>query len=79
MKIAVALVGALFLLVGASSASGLPPLKPLAGGCGTAIVSTGPAKRGCCSYHSGVCGCNGSTGMQRCCDGSDSPSCQCGE
>ncbi len=37
------------------------------------------AKRGCCSHHGGVCGCNQATGMQRCCDGSDSPSCVCGE
>jgi hypothetical protein len=36
-------------------------------------------RSGCCSHHSGVCGCDGATGMQRCCDGSDSPSCRCGE
>jgi len=37
------------------------------------------AKRGCCSHHDGVCGCNTITGMQRCCDGTDSPTCRCGE
>lgn len=36
-------------------------------------------RRGCCSHHHGVCGCNQATGMQRCCDGTDSPSCHCGE
>lgn len=37
------------------------------------------ARPGCCSHHGGVCGCNTSTGMQKCCDGKDSPSCRCGE
>jgi len=36
-------------------------------------------RSGCCSHHGGVCGCNTSTGMQRCCDGRDSPSCRCGQ
>jgi hypothetical protein len=35
------------------------------------------AKSGCCSHHGGVCGCDSSTGHQRCCDGRDSPSCGC--
>lgn len=46
------------------------------------IARCGPndlAKRGCCSHHNGVCGCNNLSGMQRCCDGTDSPSCRCGE
>jgi hypothetical protein len=34
-------------------------------------------KQGCCSHHKGVCGCNGNTGHQLCCDGTDSPSCGC--
>jgi hypothetical protein len=34
-------------------------------------------KRGCCSHHNGVCGCNASAGRQLCCDGSTSPSCGC--
>jgi hypothetical protein len=42
-----------------------------------AMAST--EKSGCCSHHKGVCGCNNLTGMQRCCDGTDSPSCKCGE
>lgn len=33
------------------------------------------AQRGCCSWHSGVCGC--SSGVVQCCDGSNSPSCRC--
>ena len=31
--------------------------------------------RGCCSHHSGVCGC--SKGRATCCDGSLSPTCGC--
>ena len=43
-----------------------------------AIVDpTVAAKSGCCSHHGGVCGCAGS--RQKCCDGSLSPSCMCGE
>ncbi len=33
------------------------------------------AQRGCCSWHSGVCGC--SRGRVTCCDGTTSPSCTC--
>ncbi|WP_026841859.1 hypothetical protein [Citrifermentans bremense] len=32
-------------------------------------------RRGCCSWHGGVCGCSGGTVV--CCDGSYSPSCTC--
>lgn len=32
-------------------------------------------KRGCCSHHHGVCGCE--DGVTRCCDGSPSPTCTC--
>ena len=32
-------------------------------------------QRGCCSWHGGVCGCEG--GRKVCCDGSLSPSCRC--
>lgn len=35
------------------------------------------AKSGCCSWHQGVCGCSGD--RQRCCDGTLSPTCMCGE
>jgi len=34
------------------------------------------ARSGCCSWHSGVCGCS-QTGRQICCDGTLSPSCTC--
>jgi len=33
------------------------------------------AKRGCCSYHGGVYGCNSTTGQQVCRDGTTSRSC----
>jgi len=33
------------------------------------------ARSGCCSHHSGVCGCN--FGTIQCCDGTASPSCGC--
>lgn len=33
------------------------------------------AQRGCCSWHQGVCGCEG--GRVTCCDGTFSPSCGC--
>lgn len=32
-------------------------------------------RRGCCSWHSSVCGCSGGTAM--CCDGTPSPTCGC--
>lgn len=46
---------------------------------GPICLSTGApmGKSGCCSHHGGVCGCDGS--KQRCCDGTNSPSCMCGE
>lgn len=33
-------------------------------------------RRGCCSWHGGVCGCS-SGGRVECCDGTLSPSCRC--
>ena len=33
------------------------------------------ARRGCCSWHGGVCGC--ANGRVVCCDGTYSPSCTC--
>ena len=32
-------------------------------------------RRGCCSHHKGVCGCE--SGRAKCCDGTLSPSCGC--
>ena len=32
-------------------------------------------KRGCCSSHGGVCGCDRKSGKLRCCDGTLSPTC----
>lgn len=40
-----------------------------------AIGGSVPEQRGCCSWHSGVCGC--SLGRLVCCDGAYSPSCTC--
>ena len=36
-------------------------------------------RRGCCSHHLGVCGCNKATNHQQCCDGAISPTCLCGQ
>lgn len=44
-------------------------------GAGSLPVKLVSAKRGCCSWHGGVCGCSG--GRQLCCDGTLSPSCTC--
>jgi hypothetical protein len=35
------------------------------------------ARRGCCSHHGGVCGCDEASDRIRCCDGTLSPSCTC--
>ena len=37
------------------------------------------ARSGCCSHHGGVAGCDTATGHQECNDGTDSPTCGCGE
>ena len=39
-------------------------------------VST-QARRGCCSWHRGVCGCDQASGHYICCDGTLSPTCMC--
>lgn len=40
-----------------------------------ASASDPSLKRGCCSWHGGVCGCK--NGRAVCCDGSYSPTCGC--
>ena len=35
-----------------------------------------PQKKGCCSRHGGVCGCDKKTGKAICCDGTLSPTCK---
>jgi len=35
------------------------------------------ARRGCCSHHGGVCGCDKEKNRIVCCDGTYSPSCTC--
>ena len=35
------------------------------------------ARRGCCSHHDGVCGCDEASDRIKCCDGTLSPSCKC--
>lgn len=42
---------------------------------GKSIVDQEVERRGCCSWHGGVCGC--SEGRALCCDGTLSPSCGC--
>ena len=42
---------------------------------GDPAIDEGEPRRGCCSHHGGVCGCGGDT--LRCCDGTDSPTCEC--
>jgi hypothetical protein len=51
------------------------PHTPIPGKAGGADV----ARSGCCSHHGGVAGCDAYSGYQECADGSDSPSCRCGE
>jgi hypothetical protein len=45
--------------------------------CSRATFATREAalQSGCCSHHSGVCGCSG--GRKKCCDNTLSPSCTC--
>jgi len=44
----------------------------------TKLQSNGMEQRqGCCSWHSGECGCDPTTGRVICCDGTLSPSCYC--
>ncbi|MBN1663424.1 MAG: hypothetical protein JW943_07480 [Deltaproteobacteria bacterium] len=38
-------------------------------------IPVDPQRRGCCSHHGGVCGCQ--DGRALCCDGTVSPSCGC--
>lgn len=42
----------------------------------SAVADADAERRGCCSWHGGVCGC-ASNGHAQCCDGSPSPSCGC--
>jgi hypothetical protein len=38
-------------------------------------INSPDGRRGCCSWHQGVCGCQ--SGRALCCDGTLSPSCGC--
>jgi hypothetical protein len=50
----------------------------LSASCATATCDANATdRRGCCSHHNGVCGCDTRTNMLRCCDGTNSPSCDC--
>lgn len=40
-----------------------------------ALFQPDEGRSGCCSWHGGVCGCQG--GRTLCCDGTLSPSCKC--
>lgn len=50
-------------------------------GVGRAMPSAPPVdtieKKGCCSHHKGVCGCDANSGSLKCCDGTLSPTCGC--
>lgn len=43
--------------------------------CTATAFGEDPERRGCCSWHGGVCGCE--SGRAKCCDGTLSPSCGC--
>ncbi len=60
-------------LIAALTMGALAPAPSVSGPCGSSDLD----RRGCCSHHNGVCGCNSATGMLRCCDNTDSPSCDC--
>jgi hypothetical protein len=48
-------------------------LLPEAGAVASGSIEV--ERRGCCSHHQGVCGCEG--GRAKCCDGQLSPTCGC--
>jgi hypothetical protein len=64
-------------------------LKSLILACAMSMVAVADAsmpcdasrtdRRGCCSHHQGVCGCDQRADRLRCCDGTNSPSCRCGD
>lgn len=45
----------------------------------TSFSLTIEARRGCCSWHGGVAGCDSNSGYLVCRDSTRSPSCRCGE
>ncbi len=79
-KIAVGIVLVLALVAGAQAEKEMPKGKDAAPVCVQPVGKDAAdvlelARRGCCSWHGGVCGC--SNGRAVCCDGSLSPSCGC--
>ncbi len=58
---AIGLLGAMLFIGGSNSCS--------------EDLSMIPERRGCCSHHGGVCGCE--KGRALCCDGQLSPTCGC--
>lgn len=57
----------------------VPLCRPMSGeavGASDEQVAADPERRGCCSWHGGVCGCS-ADGRAVCCDRSLSPSCGC--
>jgi len=72
-------LAALVLAAALIGTSALTAPTAFANVCDPATIAAAADKRGCCSHHNGVCGCNVNTGMQRCCDGTQSPTCRCGE
>lgn len=66
-KLVLVTAASLALIVGAVSLPGNDPASRAA--------AEEAERSGCCSWHSGVCGCSG--GRVVCCDGVLSPSCTC--
>lgn len=74
-----AYVAALILFAALLGTSAFATPSAFADVCDPATITNAADQSGCCSDHNGVCGCNSNTGMQTCCDGTDSPRCRCGE
>ena len=74
-SIIISLLLLLCLQLGASDTNNNFIIKPQPTNCETIVKKDILAQSGCCSHHSGVCGCQ--SGRVTCCDGSYSPSCTC--
>ena len=78
MKMRILLLGFLALMISNSCFAAPPPsADPEDTYCRQVQlqVPSDDLQRGCCSYHSGVCGCK--NGRTVCCDGTLSPTCTC--
>jgi hypothetical protein len=80
MRVALFVVPVLFLASVSVSNSEQPSPRDSGVACAEAsvpfdVASLESERSGCCSWHSGVCGCAGN--RAQCCDGTLSPSCGC--